>query len=123
MTARLSVFSLYQMIKAVVAARYPLTEPQLAAILFVVARKVHQRFLILRRGRVFKYKMIKLSPKKALKLAEQLHKQILDWIISGELREGDKIPSENELCNFFWSFKTYSSCGLSKITDRRIGSH
>lgn len=45
--------------------------------------------------------MISLNPKKTLKLAEQLHEQILDWIISGELREGDKIPSENELCKSF----------------------
>jgi len=42
-----------------------------------------------------------LKPKKTLKLAEQLHEQILDWIISGTLKEGDKIPSESELCKSF----------------------
>ena len=43
----------------------------------------------------------KLKPKKTLKLAEQLHEQLLDWIISGTLKEGDKIPSESELCKSF----------------------
>lgn len=43
----------------------------------------------------------KLKPRKTLKLAEQLHEQILDWIISGTLREGDRIPSEKELCSSF----------------------
>lgn len=45
--------------------------------------------------------MTKLKPKKTLKLAEQLHEQLLDWIISGTLKEGDKVPSENELCKSF----------------------
>ncbi|WP_373516437.1 FadR/GntR family transcriptional regulator [Pricia sp.] len=45
--------------------------------------------------------MKKLRPKKTLKLAEQLHEQLLDWIISGTLKEGDKIPSESELCKSF----------------------
>lgn len=44
---------------------------------------------------------IKIKPKKSVKLADQLHDQLLDWIISGILKEGDKIPSENELCQSF----------------------
>ena len=43
----------------------------------------------------------KLKPKNNVKLADQLHDQLLDWIISGILKEGDKIPSENELCKSF----------------------
>lgn len=44
---------------------------------------------------------LNIKPKKTVKLADQLHEQILDWIISGTLKEGDKIPSENELCKSF----------------------
>jgi len=44
---------------------------------------------------------IKIKPKNSVKLADQLHDQLLDWIISGILKEGDKIPSENELCKSF----------------------
>lgn len=42
-----------------------------------------------------------IKPKKKDKLADQLYNQILDWIISGELKEGDKVPSENQLCKSF----------------------
>jgi len=44
---------------------------------------------------------LNIRPKKTVKLGDQLHEQILDWIISGTLKEGDKIPSENELCKSF----------------------
>ncbi len=44
---------------------------------------------------------LNIRPKKTVKLGDQLHEQILDWIISGALKEGDKIPSENELCKSF----------------------
>ncbi len=44
---------------------------------------------------------LNIKPKKTVKLANQIHEQILDWIISGELKVGDKLPSENELCNSF----------------------
>lgn len=44
---------------------------------------------------------LNIRPKKTVKLGDQLHEQILDWIISGMLKEGDKIPSENELCKSF----------------------
>ncbi len=42
-----------------------------------------------------------IKPKKAGKLANQLYEQILGWIMSGMLQEGDKLPSENELCKSF----------------------
>ena len=44
---------------------------------------------------------LNIRPKKTVKLGDQLHEQILDWIISGTLKEGGKIPSENELCKSF----------------------
>ena len=44
---------------------------------------------------------LKIKPKQTAKLADQLYEQILDWIISGMLKEGDKIPSENEICKSF----------------------
>lgn len=44
---------------------------------------------------------LKIKPKNKVKLADQLHDQLLDWIISGMLNMGDKIPSENELCDSF----------------------
>lgn len=44
---------------------------------------------------------LSIQPKKNEKLASQLYEQILDWIISGMLKEGDKLPSENELCKSF----------------------
>ncbi len=44
---------------------------------------------------------LNIKPKQTKKLANQLYEQILDWIISGMLKEGDKLPSENELCKSF----------------------
>ena len=44
---------------------------------------------------------LKIKPKNNIKLADQLHDQLFDWIISGILKEGDKIPSEKELCQSF----------------------
>lgn len=63
----------------------------------------------------FKLKMMELKPKKTLKLAEQLHEQILDWIISGALKEGDKIPSENELCKSFQVSRPVVRKALTKL--------
>ena len=44
---------------------------------------------------------IDLKQKRTANLTDQLHDQLLDRIISGEFKEGDKIPSENELCKSF----------------------
>lgn len=44
---------------------------------------------------------IDLRQKRTANLTDQLHDQLLDRIISGEFKEGDKIPSENELCKSF----------------------
>jgi len=61
-----------------------------------------------------------IKPKKTAKLADQLHDQILDWIISGVLNEGDKIPSENELCNSFKVSRPVVREAMLKLQDEEL---
>ncbi|AUG55552.1 FadR/GntR family transcriptional regulator [Thalassospira marina] len=44
---------------------------------------------------------LKLKIQKREKLADQLYGQILEQIVSGNLAEGAKLPSENEICASF----------------------
>lgn len=44
---------------------------------------------------------LQLKLQKREKLADQLYGQILEQIVSGNLREGAKLPSENEICASF----------------------
>lgn len=44
---------------------------------------------------------LNLNIRKREKLADQLYGQILESIVSGELQEGDKLPSENEIARSF----------------------
>jgi len=44
---------------------------------------------------------LNLKPKKADKLANQIYEEILGWIITGMLEDGDKLPSESEMCKSF----------------------
>ncbi len=44
---------------------------------------------------------LKLVPRRREKLGDQLYGQILEQIVSGALREGDKLPSENQICQSF----------------------
>ena len=44
---------------------------------------------------------LKLNIRKRERLADQLYGQILEKIISGVLKEGDKLPSENEIARSF----------------------
>ncbi len=44
---------------------------------------------------------LKLQPKRKERLGDQLYGQILEQIVSGTLKEGDKLPSEKELCLMF----------------------
>ena len=44
---------------------------------------------------------LKLVIKKGERLADQLYGQLLEKIVSGELQEGDKLPSENEISRTF----------------------
>jgi len=44
---------------------------------------------------------IKSQTKKREKLSDQLYDQLLEKIVAGELTEGDKLPSENEIAKAF----------------------
>ena len=44
---------------------------------------------------------LKLIPRRREKLGDQLYGQILEQIVSGALNEGDKLPSENQICQSF----------------------
>jgi DNA-binding FadR family transcriptional regulator len=44
---------------------------------------------------------LKLVPQKRERLGDQLYGQILEQIVSGALTEGDKLPSENQICKSF----------------------
>ncbi|TPG49901.1 FadR family transcriptional regulator [Roseomonas nepalensis] len=44
---------------------------------------------------------LKLVRRQRERLGDQLYGQILERIIAGELREGDKLPSENQICQAF----------------------
>ena len=61
-----------------------------------------------------------LKPKNKVKLSDQLHDQLLDWIISGVLKEGDKIPSENELCKSFEVSRPVVRGAIQKLQDEDL---
>lgn len=44
---------------------------------------------------------LKLVPGRPERLGDRLYGQILDQIVSGTLKEGDKLPSENQICQLF----------------------
>lgn len=44
---------------------------------------------------------LKLVPQRRERLGDQLYGQILEQIVSGALSEGDKLPSENQICQSF----------------------
>lgn len=44
---------------------------------------------------------LRLLPQKRERLGDQLYGQILEQIVSGALKEGDKLPSENQICRSF----------------------
>ena len=44
---------------------------------------------------------LKLEIRKGERLADQLYGQLLEKIVSGQLMEGDKLPSENEISRAF----------------------
>ncbi len=45
--------------------------------------------------------VIKLEPRRREKLGDRLYGQILEQIVSGALQEGDKLPSEHQICQLF----------------------
>jgi GntR family transcriptional repressor for pyruvate dehydrogenase complex len=44
---------------------------------------------------------LKLVPRRPERLGDRLYGQILDQIVNGTLKEGDKLPSENQICQAF----------------------
>jgi DNA-binding FadR family transcriptional regulator len=44
---------------------------------------------------------LKLAPGRRERLGDQLYGQLLERIVSGALKAGDKLPSENEICRSF----------------------
>lgn len=44
---------------------------------------------------------LRLVPRRRERLGDQLYGQILQQIVSGALKEGDKLPSENQICRSF----------------------
>ena len=45
--------------------------------------------------------MLKLVPQRRERLGDQLYGQILEQIVAGTLKEGDKLPSESHMCRAF----------------------
>lgn len=45
--------------------------------------------------------VLKLQPKRKERLGDQLYGQILEQIVGGTLKEGDRLPSEKALCQMF----------------------
>ncbi len=45
--------------------------------------------------------MLKLQPHRRERLGDQLYGQILEQIVAGTLKEGDRLPSEKEICQSF----------------------
>lgn len=45
--------------------------------------------------------VLNLIPERKERLGDRLYGQILEQIVSGALREGDKLPSENQICRSF----------------------
>jgi GntR family transcriptional regulator, transcriptional repressor for pyruvate dehydrogenase complex len=44
---------------------------------------------------------LKLVPRRKERLGDQLYGQLLEQIVSGALKEGDKLPSEHQICRSF----------------------
>ena len=63
---------------------------------------------------------INIKPKKVRKLAGQLYEQLLDLIISGVLHEGDKLPSESELCKSFEVSRPTVRQAIAKLQEDKL---
>ena len=65
---------------------------------------------------------VTIKPRKHGKLANELYEQLLDQIISGILQEGEKLPSENALCNSFGVSRPVVREALGKLQEDKLVS-
>ena len=61
---------------------------------------------------------LKLEIRKGERLADQLYGQLLEKIVSGQLMEGDKLPSENEISRAFNVSRPVIRKGILKVSPR-----
>ena len=59
---------------------------------------------------------MKATPVKRISISEQIAQQIKEQIISGELKPGDKLPSENELCKMYQVSRTSVRQALANLS-------
>jgi GntR family transcriptional repressor for pyruvate dehydrogenase complex len=60
------------------------------------------------------------SPSRPSRLADQLYGQILDRIVSGALPEGEKLPSESQLCELYSVSRPVVREALSRLQADRV---
>lgn len=59
---------------------------------------------------------MEVTPLKRTSASEQIFRQLKNKILSGELRPGDKLPSENELCSLYGVSRTTVRQALANLS-------
>lgn len=63
---------------------------------------------------------MKVTPVKRTSISEQIFEQLKTKIISGELRPGDKLPSEKELCSLYQVSRTTVRQALANLSSLNL---